>query len=223
MGIIPFYGAHDRAMFEIERRTMDRPGLVIKALDRRLPRAGTVLDIGAGDGYTAERLSTDRRRVVAIEPAAGMVRPDKPLAWVRGEAEHLPVAPASVDAAYSTWAYFFTTNGWDPTPGLAELHRVVKPGGPLLIVDNLADDEFSAYVRDGEVHRANTERWHRFGFGVERIETLFRFDDLEEAGRLLEFFFGESGRLNPKLEVQFNVGVFFGTSEGPRSSLRSGT
>jgi SAM-dependent methyltransferase len=210
-------------MFEIERRAMDRPGKVINALDLRLPRAGIVLDIGAGDGFTAEHLSTGRRRVVAVEPVRGMVRPDKPLAWVRGEAEHLPVATASVDAAYSTWAYFFTTGGWDPTPGLDELHRVVKPGGPLLIVDNLADDEFSAYVHDGEPHRADVDRWHRLGFDVEQIETLFRFDDLEEAGRLLEFYFGDSGRQNPKLEVQYNVGLFFGTSEGPGSSLRSGT
>ena len=216
MAVIPFYGADDRAMFEIERRSMDRPGRVIAALDRRLPEAGTVLDIGAGDGFTAERLTTVDRRVIPVEPAAGMVIRDKPLSWVRGDAEHLPFAVGSVDAAYSTWAYFFTTGGWDPTPGLDELHRVVKPGGPLLIVDNLGDDEFSVYVTEGEAHRANVETWQRFGFDTEEVQTVFSFENLDEARQLLGFFFGDSGLRNPKLEVGYRVGVFVGISQGPR-------
>jgi hypothetical protein len=51
--VIPFYGADDPAMFAIERAAMDRDGLVVRALDGLLPR-GRVLDVGAGDGFTAE-------------------------------------------------------------------------------------------------------------------------------------------------------------------------
>src|SRR5687768_5265227 len=113
MGVIPFYGAQDRRLFEIERAAMDRPGRVIAALDELLPRSGLVLDVGAGDGFTAERLSTATRRVVALEPAEGMRRPDRTsIEWLGGEAEHLPLRGASVDAAHSTWAYFFSRN-WD--------------------------------------------------------------------------------------------------------------
>jgi len=69
--VIPFYGADDPAMFTIERAAMDRDGLVEKALDEVLP-GGRVLDVGAGDGFTAERLSASRR-IVALEPSAGMI------------------------------------------------------------------------------------------------------------------------------------------------------
>ncbi len=215
VGVIPFYGAGDRAMFEIERRAMDRPGRVLAALDRRLPTDGLVLDVGAGDGFTADRLSTDRRSIVPLEPARGMIRPERSPRWVQGEAERLPFATASFDAAYATWAYFFTAEGWDPSGGIAELHRVVRPGGPLLIVDNLGDDEFLGYVEDGPGHCADPARWRDFGFEMEEVVTAFVFDDLEEARTLLGFFFGEPGRRNPSLQIGFRVALFHRESSGP--------
>lgn len=70
--IIGFYGAKHPSLFEIERRCMDRDGLVIQYLDRELPE-GFVLDVGAGNGFTAIRLCSSSRTVVALEPDRGMV------------------------------------------------------------------------------------------------------------------------------------------------------
>lgn len=108
MTVIPFYGADDPEMFAIERAAMDRDGLVLRALDELLPD-GTVLDVGAGDGFTAERLGV-RRRIVALEPSAGMIG-NRPVSWVRGVAERLPFADGTFDGAYATWAYFFRGAG----------------------------------------------------------------------------------------------------------------
>ena len=82
------------------------------------------------------------------------------------------------------------------------------------IVDNLGDDEFSSYVTEGPGHLADVGRWREFGFDHEVIDTVFSFDDLEEACTLLGFFFGESGRVRPKLEVGFRVGLFHRPSRG---------
>jgi SAM-dependent methyltransferase len=207
--VIPFYGADDPAMFGIERRAMDRGGLVIAALDRALPH-GDVLDVGAGDGFTARRLG-ERRRVTALEPAAGMIRGDD-LRWVRGEATYLPFADASFDAAYATWAYFFSRD-WDPTPGIAELDRVVRPGGMLAIAENLGGDAFSA-LSETDLS-ADTAFWGAQGFACEPIDTAFRFDDLDEARTLLGYFFGERGRAGAEIEIGFRVGLFTRASRGP--------
>jgi SAM-dependent methyltransferase len=206
--VIPFYGADDPAMFGIERRAMDRDGLVTGALDATLPH-GLVLDVGAGDGFTAERLGR-ARTIVALEPSAGMIG-GRSLRWVRGEAEHLPFRDASFDGAYATWAYFFSRD-WDPSRGVAELDRVVRAGGPLAIVDNLGGDAFAA-MADTDIS-ADPTWWSARGFETHAIETAFRFDDLEEARRLLGFFFGEAGVDGATVEVGYRVGLFTRTSFG---------
>ena len=210
MAVIPFYGADDPAMFAIERRAMDRDGLVIAALDALLP-AGRSLDVGAGDGFTAARLLRSGREVVAMEPDAGMIAAATPLAWVRGDAAHLPFRASSFDAGYATWAYFFSRD-WDPTPGIAELDRVVAAGGPLAIVDNLGGDAFAA-MADADIS-ADPSFWAAQGFELREIDTSFRFDDVAEAETLLGFFFGERGRRNAALEIGFRVGMFTRPSRG---------
>lgn len=207
MGVIPFYGAQDRRLFEIERAAMDRPGRVIATLDELLPRNGLVLDVGAGDGFTAEQLSTHSRRVVPLEPAEGMWDVDRPLAWLGGEAEHLPLRSQSVDAAYSTWAYFFSRN-WDPTPGLRELDRLVKPGGVIAIVDNLGDDEFTALAPDPTALTADAEFWKEQGFDCRVIETNFEFSSPTHAAELLTLYFGELAAHRDRTSLSYRVGLF---------------
>ena len=210
MPVIPFYGAEQPDLFAIERAAMDRPGRLIAALDDRLP-PGLILDVGAGDGFTAAALTSTRRTVIPLEPAPGMVDTDRPLPWVQGEAEHLPFGPATFAGAYATWAYFFSRN-WDPDPGVGELHRVVRPGGPLLIAENLGNDEFCA-LADTEI-TADPAFWGQRGFTCDAIETVFEFESIAEAETLLEFYFGESGRTGAATTLGYRIGLFTGESMG---------
>ena len=212
MAVIPFYGTDRPDLFVIERQSMDAAGRVIDALNERLPQTGLVLDVGAGNGFTARRLTSDTRRILALEPARKMIRVRQKAVWVQGEAEHLPLAAGSVDAAYATWAYFFS-RAFDPSPGLSELHRVVRPGGPVLIVENLGNDELSALSHYDST--ADLEFWERQGFSCQAIETSFDFHDLDEAKRLLGFYFGEPGVEAAKLSLSFNVALLSSVSRGP--------
>lgn len=210
MSVIPFYGAEHPELFAIERAAMDRPGLVIDRLNDLLP-SGTVLDIGAGDGFTAERLQSSDRNMIALEPAAGMIDRTRPLDWVRGDAEALPFRDGTIDGAYATWAYFFS-RGFDPTPGIRELHRVVSVGGPLLIAENLGGDEFCALASSDIT--GDAPFWAREGFSRDIIETEFSFETTQDALRLLTFYFGDVGS-SPPTRLSYRVGLFIGESRGP--------
>lgn len=208
---IPFYGATEPDLFAIERRAMDHDGVVLRTLDALLPE-GRVLDVGAGDGFTAERLTRPGRVVVALEPEPRMVRVDRPVVWARGVAQDLPFHDGAFEGAYATWAFFLPGVG-DRAAGLAELHRVVRPGGPILLVDNAGDDAFEALAPrplsdDGAFFRAR-------GFSREVLHTAWRFADVAEARRLLGRYFGPevAARVDAP-ELEHKVALYRATSRG---------
>ena len=82
----------------------------------------------------------------------------------------------------------------------------------LAIVDNLGGDAFAA-MADANIS-ADPTWWATQGFDTETIETAFRFDDLDDARRLLGFFFGARGVAGAALEVPFRVGLFTRRSLG---------
>ena len=212
--MIPFYGTEQPDLFAIERSAMDRAGLVITELDKLLPTSGVVVDVGAGDGHTAERLTSASRSVVAVEPSDGMVRSIRLLPWVLGLAQELPIRTGAADGLYATWAYFFPKHH-DVTAGLAEADRVVKPGGPIVIVDNLGGDEFTA-LADRDI-TTDPDFWAADGFEMSVVDTAFEFDTLDDARVLLGLFFGERGHGGAAQSLTFRVGVFARPSRGQGS------
>jgi len=200
--IIRFYGSEHPEMFEIERRCMDRDGLVIRHLDSELSD-GLVLDVGAGNGFTAIRLCSSSRQIVALEPDPAMIDSRLSLPWIRGLAQDMPFGVDTFGAAYATWAFFLA--GVPSTErGLEELQRVVKHAGRIIIVDNAGGDEFSSLATRSTASDPNW--WRDRGFDETIIHTSFRFDSLEEANRLIAFYFGdEPAAGNRKTEIEYRV------------------
>ncbi len=210
--IIPFYGSENRHLFEIERRCMDKDGVVINYLDKILP-SGQTIDIGAGNGYTAALLTRPNRRVIPYEPSNNMIDRKQSLPWVRGIAQELPFRSNAFDGAYATRAYFFPAIGYGEK-GLEELIRVVKPQDPICIVDNAGDDEFcSLFERDIS---SDSSWWYKRGFESHILETSFKFDSIEEAQELLSFYWTLNGckpGSEVDIEIEYKVVVFTGRSQ----------
>jgi demethylmenaquinone methyltransferase/2-methoxy-6-polyprenyl-1,4-benzoquinol methylase len=96
-----------------------------------------VLDLAAGTGTSSRALTGDDARCVACDFSLGMLRvgvrrPAASVAYVAGDALALPFSDASFDAVTIS---FGLRNLSDPDAGLAELLRVTRPGGRLVVCE----------------------------------------------------------------------------------------
>ncbi|ENO89653.1 class I SAM-dependent methyltransferase [Thauera linaloolentis] len=91
---------------------------------------GIVVDLAGGTGDMAARLCAEGRTVIVCDPSWAMMsvgrRRGIPAVWSAGEAERLPFASASVDLLTLSFGLRNTT---EIGAALAEIHRVLKPGG----------------------------------------------------------------------------------------------
>lgn len=115
-----------------------RPGWPTEVLDvAGLSPTATVLDLGAGTGKLTRLLVPRFSRVICVEPDEAMRNLLSPLCpgadVLAGRAEHIPLAEASVDAVFVAEDF----HGFDDERALAELARVLKPRGPLVLMWNL--------------------------------------------------------------------------------------
>jgi SAM-dependent methyltransferase len=128
-------GSGDRWPDDYERGRPGWPHAVLDAVD--LPAAATVLDLGAGTGKLTRLLAATYDRVVAVEPADAMrrllVRLCPQAAAAAGHAREIPLADRSVDAVFAAEAYHW----FDDERALAEIARVLREGGALILLWNL--------------------------------------------------------------------------------------
>lgn len=178
-------------VYELENRAADPDGLIEAAMRsvRDWTRA-TVLDIGCGSGFHLPRFATDAELVVGLEPHPPLARaaarrlqlmPSALRAQtgvVCGLAQQLPLTDCSVDVVHARWAYFF---GPGCEPGLAELARVVRPGGTAFVIDNDATrSTFGGWFRRQwpAYDAAAVERfWRRRGWQQERLTIRWEMPD----------------------------------------------
>src|SRR6185312_12274645 len=118
-----------------------RPTYPLDAIRWALPPdAHTVLDLAAGTGKLTERLLELGLDVHAVEPLAEMRAVIPPAARpVDGTAEAIPLPDASVDAVTVGQAFHW----FDAPVALAEMRRVLRPGGTIGLFWNLLDDSVS--------------------------------------------------------------------------------
>ncbi len=134
-----------------------------------------LLDVGAGTGRLSGPLLALGRDVVAVEPLDGMravltrtVGAERALA---GSAEALPLPDVSVDGAVccDAWHWF------DGPRAADELHRVVRPGGGIVVcVLRFVEDYHASWADETEeILRARWESVaHPYRNGTKRPDGL---------------------------------------------------
>lgn len=107
----------------------------------------SLLDVGCGAGHLSFALARAFKRVVAVDPSAGMLTTVTHAAAARGlsqlevqqgSAESLPFADSTFDVVASR----FSAHHWRfMQSGVREMCRVLRPGGRLLMIDTVGHED----------------------------------------------------------------------------------
>ena len=135
-----------RLIFEPVQRT------VLDLAEQEVPRPGAILDVGCGTGRLLRSAAVrfPGAELSGVDPAPEMVRQAQLAAGVgstfrvqQAGAEQLPFPDARFDLVFST----LTFHHWaDQSRAVAEIARVLAPGGRWLLADFLATG-LMRYVR----------------------------------------------------------------------------
>jgi SAM-dependent methyltransferase len=108
---------------------------------------GRVLEIGVGSGLNLPFYRSTVREVLALEPAPRLVTMARsaslgasmPVSFLEASAEAVPLHDHCIDTVVTTWTLCSIPQA---ATALAEMRRVLRPGGKLLFVEHgLAPDE----------------------------------------------------------------------------------
>jgi len=189
---------YDRFMRPMERRVFG------EARRRLLAHArGRVLDLGAGTGANFASYAPNVAHVVALDPELGMLAGARakasaapaPVTLVAGSAEALPFPDEAFDTVVATLVFCTIS---DPAAAMAEVERVLSPGGRVLMLEHVRSSNaalgllmdlatpIQRIVAAGcHLNRATHALVARAGFRVESAKRRFRGTILElEAVRL---------------------------------------
>jgi ubiquinone/menaquinone biosynthesis C-methylase UbiE len=143
---VSIYGRLFAALYDRMLAGSERAGLSEHRHDLLSRASGTVLEIGAGTGLNLEHYPDAVSELVLAEPEEPMARRlERRLAArgragrvVRAPAESLPFADDSFDTVVSTLVLCTVA---DPERSLAEVERVLRPGGRFLFLEHVRSDD----------------------------------------------------------------------------------
>jgi len=120
-----------------------------------------VADLGSGEGLLSELLARRAKKVIAVDNSEKMVTFGaskakknglKNLEFRLGDLENPPVEPHSIDLAVLSQALH---HAQEPAKALQSVHKILKPGGQIMILD-LAKHNFE------RAHELYGDRWLGF-------------------------------------------------------------
>jgi len=158
-----------------------------------------VADLGAGEGTLSQLLAQRAKKVIAIDLSPKMVEYSQALAdsnglknleFRIGDIESPPIDSHAVDLAILSQALHHAEN---PQRAIDEAHRILKPGGRIIILD-LLQHNFA------EARELYADRW--LGFSESQL-----FSMLEKAGFTeIETLIADKEETAPKFQTLLGIG-----------------
>ena len=184
----------------------------------RLHPGSTLVDVGCGTGIASRPFAARGLRVIGIEPNADMRAQARAEAapaagfapeYLEGRAEATGLSAGSTDAVLAAQAFHW----FDPAATLPEFHRVLRPGGWVVLLWNTRDNSDVFTAAYGQLvwsltDRGRTPQLHEDSPVALRQSPLFEAHDPA-------FFANEQ-----RLDAEGLLGRAFSASYAPKESER---
>lgn len=192
------------ADYDLLVRREDTDGNLLPALRAAgLSDGMRIVEFGAGTGRVTRLMQARAAKILALdqshhmlEQAAPTLDPSKVICATAAN-DAIPVRSGWADAAVAGWSLGHAT-GWYPNSwreeigrALAEMRRVTRRGGKLIIVETLGTGRTTPAPPNTAL--ADYYEWleTRHGFSRQVIRTDYLFTDTQESDYLIRFFFGD--------------------------------
>lgn len=161
-----------------------------------------VLDVACGPGIVACTLAPHVAHVTGIDLTPAMLDQARQrqtalglnnMDWWQGKATALPIADASFDRVVTRYSLHHMT---DPAAVMAQMHRVCRPGGRIIVIDATPAPDCQAAYDRMEILRDPS---HTSALTLEQLRGLGRDLRLEEVAR--DFY-----RLDARLDTLADAG-----------------
>jgi ubiquinone/menaquinone biosynthesis C-methylase UbiE len=175
-----FARVYERVSIRAEQRFAEHRRLTLAGLN------GRVVEVGAGNGLNFAHYPSDVEEIVATEPEPYLrdrakeaaSRASLAIRVIDAVAEELPFADASLDAGVASLVLCTVRN---PDRALAELFRVIRPGGELRFYEHVvAERPLAARL----MRVADATLWPVFTGGCHMSRDTL--DAIERAGFVVE-------------------------------------
>jgi len=174
---IGWYEQPDEAIADASRRTVET---MAKRFRAKPGKQQVLLDLGAGYGGAARYLAdcfgchvialnlseTENQRHRQLNRQAGL---EEQIEVIDGDFENIPVPEMAVDYGWSQDAFLHSGRREQV---LAEVARVLRPGGELIFTDPMAADDCPPGVLDPILQRIHLETLGSPGFYLETCQRL---------------------------------------------------
>jgi ubiquinone/menaquinone biosynthesis C-methylase UbiE len=166
-----------------------------------------VVEWGAGAGRVSALIAPHARSIIACDLNPSMLRVARSklqrhqqLRWQTVAAEHrqMPLPDGCADIALAGWTLGYFTPKYYPDTwqqlieqSIAQMRRVLRPGGTIMIIETLGTGCSEPAPPTAALAAYYAMLENNLGFQATWVRTDFKFASLDQAAAITSFFFGE--------------------------------